>query len=112
VAKVYGIHPIELKPGVSVAEFEQFIHGEGAPLFQTPNGAKVSILKGDRGARAGRYAVLLEFDSVEARNQTFPTADQSTVEPNPQAALYEKFFSLVSGVGDPSTYTDYVVVAE
>ena len=112
MAKVYGIHLIELKPGVSVAEFEQFIQGEGAALFQMPNGAKSSVLKGDRGARAGRYAVLLEFDSVEARNQTFPTADETAAGPDPQAALYEKLFTLVSGVGDPATYTDYVVVAE
>jgi hypothetical protein len=112
MAKVYGIHPIELKPGVSAAEFEQFIRGEGAALFQTPNGAKSSVLKADRGARAGRYAVLLEFDSVEARNQMFPVADQTPAPPDPQAALYEKLFTLVSGIGDPATYTDYVVVGE
>ena len=112
MAKVYGIHPLELKPGVTEAEFEQFIHGEGAALFQIANGAKNFVVKGDRGVRAGRYAVLLEFDSVEVRNQVFPLADQPATAPDPQAALYQKLFTLVSGVGDPATYTDYVVVGE
>src|SRR4051794_16213157 len=55
--RMIGIHQLELKPGITAEQFEQFLARE----FQhqrTPSGWKTSILKGDRGERTGRYAVM------------------------------------------------------
>ncbi len=116
MAKVYSIHPLELKPGVSGADLEQFAAGEGAVLLQTESG-KAMLLKGDRGARAGQYALLTEYESVEARDQAYPVADVPPEEqlsglPEPLRSLAVRFLGMASGLGDPGTYTDYVVVAE
>ncbi|HET7076876.1 MAG TPA: hypothetical protein VFM49_05435 [Chloroflexia bacterium] len=116
MAKVYGIHPLELQPGVTGAAYEQFMAGEGAALLHAIPGGKVSLLKGDRGARAGRYAALWEFDSAAARDQVFPpgqpTAESMEQLPEPLRRLFEKAATLARGAGDPQFFTDYVVVAE
>jgi hypothetical protein len=57
--KLFGLHEIELQPGVEPDEFERFFAEEVAPSPMVP-GLKVYLLKGDRGERAGRYLVLLE----------------------------------------------------
>jgi hypothetical protein len=117
MAKVYGIHVLELNPGVTGEEYEQFMAGEGAALLQAFPGVKLYILKGDRGARAGQYAALWEFDSVEVRDQMFPRVDGPWAETvgqflHPLARLSEKAATLTTEASGPATYTDYVVVAE
>jgi hypothetical protein len=117
MAKVYAIHPLELKPGVSGADLEQFLAGEGAPLLEGQGGATFSLLKGDRGARAGQYAWLSEYPNVEARDALFPVADVPLTEglesiPEPLRSLFMKLLGMVAGLGEPATYTDYVAVAE
>jgi hypothetical protein len=117
MAKVYCIHPLELNPGVSGEELERFMTGEGAPLLHSLAGAKISLVKGDRGVRAGQYAVLFEYPSVEVWNQAFPVGGPSPTEliqtmPEPLRNLFGQWFGLVSGLGEPTVYTDYVVVAE
>jgi hypothetical protein len=116
MAKVYGIHPLELNPGVSGEAYEQFVTGEGAALLHMFPGTKISLVKGDRGARAGKYAVIWEFDSVEARDAVFPPG-QSQAEaaqqlPESVARLLEKGAAMARGGGDPQFFTDYVVVDE
>jgi hypothetical protein len=116
MAKVYGIHPLELSPGVTGEAYEQFATGEGAALLHMFPGVKIALLKGDRGARAGKYAVIWEFDSVEARDAVFPPgqsqAQAAQQLPESVARLLEKAAPLASGWGDPQFYTDYAVVAE
>ena len=116
MAKVYAIHPLELQPGVSGADLEQFLAGEGAVLLQTGPG-KATLVKGDRGARAGQYALLTEYDSVAARDQAYPVADvppeeQMSSIPEPMRSLAVRFLGMASGIGVPGSYTDYVVVGE
>src|SRR4051812_38026841 len=100
MAKVYGIHQIELNPGVTAEEFERFITGKGAALLR--GGPKTAILRGDRGARTGRYLMIVEFESEDARNQAYPVADAPPTETlesvsEAQQKLGEKLLALAAG---------------
>jgi hypothetical protein len=113
MAKVFGLHEIELRPEVTPAEYEQFFIKEIAHLPMFP-GWRAYLLKGDRGERAGKYLVMYEVESVEARDSYFPApAEQSEkvqqfLEQHPAvAAAMEKSNAFES---EPDTWTDYVVV--
>ena len=62
MSTVFGLHEIELQPGVDPEEYERFFAEEIAPSPELP-GWKTHLLKGDRGARAGKYLVLLEIEN-------------------------------------------------
>jgi hypothetical protein len=71
MAKVYSIHSLALKAGVKGEDFERYFY-EMLKAAPTPAGVTVRLLKGDRGDRKGKYAMMAEFDSVERRNKLFP----------------------------------------
>jgi hypothetical protein len=79
MAKVFGVHTIELRPGADEQEFKKLIREQ---LF--PAGARLGwkgyILKGDRGERVGKYAVIWEIQSMEQRDRFYPALDQPTEE--------------------------------
>jgi hypothetical protein len=115
--KVFGLHEIELQPGVEPEEYERFFAEEIAPSPQLP-GWKTHLLKGERGARAGKYLVLLEIESLEARDRYFPGPHEESeeftrfLEQHPEAAAaLEKRYSSPFGRQTDIT-TDYVAVAE
>jgi hypothetical protein len=114
MARVYGVHLIALRPGVPAAEFERFVREE-VNSCPWPEGIRISLLKGDRGDRAGKYLVLFQFDSVERRDWASPAVGGLAAEYlqmiEPQLAAMEKWATLASGPVDP-TFTDYVVVSE
>jgi hypothetical protein len=68
MAKVFGITPLELRPGVDEREFVKFWNEQYAPLG-TRLGWKGTILKADQGERAGKLAVIWEIPSVEQRDR-------------------------------------------
>ena len=114
MAKVFGIHQIELKADANAAEFEQFVRDEYNALPSYP-GWQVFIVKGDRGDNVGKYLYIFEIESVETRDRDVP--GDGTFSPELQqwlaatAALDEKLNSfLVKGVGVETPFTDYVVV--
>jgi hypothetical protein len=120
MARLLGVHPIELKPGVSVEEFERFLRQEWRPA-DIP-GVRTSIVKADRGRHAGGHAFVIECDSA-VRDRYWPTpgaggaseewtrvANRALGSPE-QRRLQEKWDALA--VGPPSAnYTDWVVIAE
>jgi len=117
MAKIYGMHMIGLRPGVKGEDFEQFFRDRVAPLPGFP-GTKSYLLKGERGDREGKYLLMVEIESIEARNRFAPAPDESSDEGQrfmeahkdaiaPVLAEWEK---LASGIGAPTIYTDYVVV--
>ena len=110
MAKVFGIHEIMLKPDVNVAEFEEFVSKELLPAPSLP-GAKVYMLKGDQGERIGKYGLIWEWESVEARNRCFPRGgEESEVVHDWQRAnkaAVDKWHSFLERAG---TYTDYVML--
>ena len=114
MAKVFGMHMIALHPGVKAEDFEKFVVEEVYPAFETLSGTKVYLLKGDRGDREGRYLVMTEFSSVEARDQQYPSPGELSAEIQQifvtQAAMLEKWNSFATPFN--VIYTDYVEVGK
>jgi hypothetical protein len=71
MGRIFGLHRIELRPGVDAAEFERFATRS---LAETPTlpGWRFALLKGDRGEQEGKYLVLAEVESIEARDRASP----------------------------------------
>jgi hypothetical protein len=114
MAKVFGMHKVELKPGVNGTEFEEFICSQVIPLYNRVPGQTVHLLKGDQGQRDGKYLVLIEIDSPERRDQIYPPGEgrlAADVEEllADSGPIWDKLVSLVEEFPD-ATYTDYVMV--
>ena len=114
MAKVYGLHEVELVPGADPKEFEQLASelakGHG---YQ---GWKMYLLKGERGERNGKYLIMLEIESLEARNRYAPSPDvpgsaEAEELDRRNATLWERLRELAS-TGGADVFTDYVVVAQ
>lgn len=117
MAKVISIHELTLKPGVAAAELEQFAREVG--IWELRPGWKCYVVKGSRGARAGQYAGIVEFASVERRDQLFPapgTMNEEAGEFLASAAWQDplrRLRSLAFGLGEPEEiYTDYEILGE
>jgi hypothetical protein len=115
--KVFGLHEMELQPGVEPEEYERFFAEEMIPALTLP-GWKLHLLKGDRGVRAGKYLVLHEIESLEARDRYFPRPGDASEEftqflQQPEAAAsMEKCQKLSPHGSKDDITTDYVVVAD
>jgi hypothetical protein len=77
-------------------------------------GWKFHLLKGDRGAREGKFLILFEMDSVEARDRYFPGPNRESeewrryLEQHPEVvAAWDKL-----GISEADIWTDYVTVVE
>ena len=66
MGKVYGLHALQLRPGVTGDDFERFVANNIQQWPRIP-GWRIAILKGDRGDQVGQYLALVELDSIEAR---------------------------------------------
>jgi hypothetical protein len=119
MAKVFGMHMIGLRTGVKGEDFETFFREKVAPLPNFP-GTKWYLLKGERGDREGKYLVMSEIESVEARDRFAPKPDESSEEAERFMGAHKEAFEavfaewekLASPVGAPTIYTDYVAVVE
>jgi len=115
MSKVFGMHMIALRPGVKAEDFEKFVIEEAYPL---PWPSEVYLLKGDRGDREGKYLVMWEFESVEARDRYYPAPGQPSEEyqqfMESHAAelqtVFEKWETFATPVD--TICTDYVVVGK
>jgi hypothetical protein len=76
---VYGLHEVELQPGVEPEDYERFFAEEVAPTVEL-QGWKTRLLKGDRGERGGKYLVLHEIESLETRDRYFPRPGEESEE--------------------------------
>ena len=116
MAKVFGMHKVELKPGVNGMEFEDFICNEIVPIYNRVPGQTVHLLKGDQGDRDGKYLVLVEIDSPERRDQIYPPPEGQFAEDVQQllgdvSHIWDRLISMVERFPD-DTYTDYVMVSD
>ena len=71
MAKLFGIHELELLDGVSPEEFESFISSAYNPTLTAedmPFGVTLRVVKEDQGKRNDKYAIIIEIPSVEMRN--------------------------------------------
>ena len=110
MGKVFSVQTIDLKPGVSEADLEEFVRN----LQAVAPGLIVYVAKGDRGVHNGHYAVIVEFESAEVRDRYFPSPDEVSEEWNrvsaPVAAEMERFSQMTTW---PSAeYTDYHVIGQ
>lgn len=66
--RVYGMHSFMLRPEIAKEDFEKFAIEE---LYQlpTPQGWTMRLLKGEKGDRVGNYLLMIEIESLEARDQ-------------------------------------------
>jgi hypothetical protein len=112
MAKLYGIHEIELKPGVKEEDFEEFMVEQ---VYALPWPCEFTLLKGDKGERDGKYLVLMVFESTEARDRWDPVSGWITGEGRrffqTHAATVEKYEAMATPVGE-TIYTDYVVLGK
>ena len=114
MARLLGIHEIQLVEGADAVEFER-LFTEGAAQPGLP-GFKTRLLKGERGERAGEYAILFEIESTEARDRYFPAQDQLSEEgerylaERPAEADFRQ--RLEAFYSDNEIVTDYLVVVE
>jgi hypothetical protein len=107
MAKVLGIHDIELQPGVSTEEFERAIRAVGG----AQRGVKIYFARGDRGARAGKYIMVVEVESVERRDQLWPTAGMGM--PTELSEELQRSMERIGPFADQQdVHTDYVVIEE
>jgi hypothetical protein len=115
--KVFGLHEMELPPGVEPEEYERFFAEEIAPMPKLTVW-KTRLLKGDRGARTGKYLVLHEIESLEARDRYFPRSGEASeeftrfFEQRPEAAAALEKWQKYGLDSENDITTDYVVVAE
>jgi hypothetical protein len=112
MAKVIGVHEIDLGEGADPAEFEQLTAAAaGEPL---PSGMNVRVFKGNRGPRNGSYLMLIEINSVEERDRYFPVEDSPDDSPDLQAyfaanpAAAEAWGRVMNYEPSTETSTDYV----
>lgn len=112
MAKIISIHELEPAQGANQAEFEAFLqelaNGEG---FET-EGWKAYVVKGDRGERLNKFALIHEFESIDTRNRYFPTEGGEMPEETMQAmnsfgsgGMGERWGALIE---QNDTYTDYI----
>lgn len=110
MAKVYGIHEIELRPGADPAAFEQ-LFAEGSRMGGY-TGWKPMLLKGERGARKGKYLMMIEIESLAARDRYMPdsgpTAEAQAMEAQ-SADFWARWHQFIVIPGEGEIYTDYVV---
>ena len=113
MAKLFGMHELELRPGVPTEEFEQFMREVWPTISQFPS-ARVSLLRGDRGVRDGKYLFLFEFEKVEDRDTSSPLEGdppeevQQYMSSDAVEQVIRKWGTFGSMLGD--SFTDYVVV--
>jgi hypothetical protein len=107
---IYAIHEHELKPGVDIAQYEQAVAAAIAQM-KIPGLLAAHHLRGLRGVRANRYAVLWIFTSEAALAENFGTPEQRRWPPD--WAYYENVVLAPFLDRHPDTidYTDYRVVS-
>lgn len=104
---VISVHDLELKPGVDAKEFETFVMKEIAPIYKKMKGQNLILVKGDRGVRTEKYAIILTFESIEDRDRIYPPSGEFVGDFG-EASIWEKFDSMANGLG--AVFTDYVRV--
>src|SRR4051794_5309904 len=120
MARLFGMHDLELRPGVAPEAFEQFVADELSRMLLR-EGQQIYVLKGDRGVHAGKYVFVFEYDSVEARDRDTPASNQDSEElkawlekhRDEVDALFKRLSTFVEPDRDIGMhYTDYVVVGK
>ena len=103
-----AVHEMVVNSDVDEKEFEAFIVNEIAPIYNKMEGQTLTLVKGDRGIRTNKYAIILTFDSIEDRDRIYPPSGEFVGDFGGDS-IWNKFNSMVDeGLG--KNHTDYVEV--
>ena len=102
MAKVYGLHQIQLRSGMKAEDFEKFVTEEWYPLPQ-PEGVSNYLLKGVKGRDEGKYLFMVEIESVERYEQLYPSEEVRQWQET-HAAVWDKAGTMIRRI-----YTDYLL---
>jgi hypothetical protein len=116
MSKILGIHQILVHPGTNLDGFRQFIKNELSQMYEP---WKITLLKGDRGEKVGKYAIMFEIGSIEDRSRLSPAPHTSSEEDKKWKAdhrdlvealmqKWDKFSS--TDIQTHTEYTDYIVL--
>ena len=109
-AEIYAIHDLELKSDVDVKEFETFVMKELSPIYNKMKGQKLFLVKGDRGIRVDKYAIVLTFESIEDRDRIYPPSGEFAGDFGDDST-WDKFDTfIVKGLGE--IFTDFVKIVQ
>lgn len=109
----FGVHNLESGDDFDTEAFDKFVKDKFAPAWKDyRKGFHFVILKGDRGARKGKYQLVYAFDSKETRDKYFPEEGGGGTEIlgeviEPAAAVMQE---LQQFPFTGSTYTDYLII--
>lgn len=115
MARMYGVHEIELRPGVDPKQFEQFCREKFLPVANSiVEDVHTMLLVGNRGERNGKYLILMEVPDLETRDRYFPEEGpgEAEAEVAKHAALWDEFMVHATMPGEDDVFTDYIVVAQ
>ncbi len=112
MGKVYGLHTLELGPGVNGEEFERFAT-QSIEQWPPLPGWRFTLLKGDRGDQSGQYLILVEIESQNVRDRVSPSGGFEAIEEGrqwyatvgPLLEHWQRYVTHIPGVDAP--YTDY-----
>ena len=102
---VVAVHQLELLPDVDAKVFEAFVLENIVPIYDKMEGQHAMLVKGDRGERTDKYALVLTFDSIKARDRIYPPAG-GFVGDFGSDAIWEKLSTMTTGIGE--IFTDYI----
>ncbi|MEN9934314.1 MAG: hypothetical protein RLZZ387_893 [Chloroflexota bacterium] len=107
MAKVIGILPVRLKPDADPEAFERFTREVAYPASDRPD-LRFSLLRGQRGPRAGRYVLMVEIADEATRDSYWPAFNQQSAAGHTLVDSWgEQWFSFVETDEDT---TDYLVI--
>lgn len=115
--QVISIHEYELKAGVEKAQFEMaFQEAEARGIFELPGLVKYHFVKGIRGERRGKYAVLWIYESQKAWEQLWGAIDQPISKgkyPEKWSTWEDEILvNFLSQDPDRISYTSYLVLGD
>ncbi len=107
------IEPVMLRPGVSEADFERFVTERYYAMTRL-SGEEGYLLKGDRGDRAGKYMLLIAYESVEVRNRRSTSGGELSREMQQWAdsSLVQTTVAQWDSLAHTGLYTSYVVLGQ
>jgi hypothetical protein len=111
VSAVVSIHEFELGPEVSDEAFEKLVLEEWVPAWsQVPGMGNFKLLKGNRGARDGKYTFTFEMESVERRDQLFPQPGVNSEEVDRMLASHTGLVDKFGSFFKEHTWSGYTVI--
>ena len=107
------IEPVMLRPGVSEADFERFVTEQYYAMSRL-SGEEGYLLKGDQGDRAGKYMLLIAYESVEVRNRRSTSGGELSREMQKwlHSSLVQTTVTKWDSLAHTGLYTSYVVLGQ